>query len=121
MDQLASQALKNVDSEEDIEKQIEEALACPCVGTFIHKIQHEEEERQTPPSPSPPSSFLPSTPSPQLHYTTLNQTNTAHEQLIYGKDHADPHFHTHFDVIFVASMKKKAWTASTILNGFKNA
>ena len=31
-EQLAAQAMSNADGDEDMEKQIQEALACPCVG-----------------------------------------------------------------------------------------
>jgi hypothetical protein len=37
---LAAEALSNVtDGEQDIEKQIEEALACPCIGQCHHLIR----------------------------------------------------------------------------------
>jgi len=32
---IAAQALSGVDGEEDVEKQIEQALSCPCVGETI--------------------------------------------------------------------------------------
>lgn len=42
--ELAAQAMSNADGEEDMEKQIQEALACPCVGEnpdylLLHNFQ----------------------------------------------------------------------------------
>jgi hypothetical protein len=36
LEQLAAQAMSNTDGEEDLEKQIQEAIACPCVGKCPH-------------------------------------------------------------------------------------
>lgn len=32
LEQLAAQAMSSANGEEDLEKQIQEAIACPCVG-----------------------------------------------------------------------------------------
>jgi hypothetical protein len=37
LEQLAAQAMSNANGEEDLEKQIQEAIACPCVGTCVFK------------------------------------------------------------------------------------
>lgn len=44
LQELAAQAMSNAEGEEDLEKQIQEAIACPCVGTSPRNILYSGHE-----------------------------------------------------------------------------
>lgn len=70
LEQLAAQALSSSNGEEDLEKQIQEALACPCVGKC--KKTHSS------------FYFLSPLPLPLFHFDSHRNLYFLSLQLIYG-------------------------------------
>jgi hypothetical protein len=91
LEQLAAQAMSGGNGEEDLEKQIQEAIACPCVGTS---------------SAFPSLNFSIALPP---HRRSFLIYILSFMQLIYVMVLVDLPLSVHLVVISVAPMKRKAW------------